>query len=76
MRGQDIGKMDEIMIDTVKEQVAYAVLSFCGFLGITFPAILLLAAPILAAQAVVAERTVRAFYVPGSSTPMTIRWSE
>jgi sporulation protein YlmC with PRC-barrel domain len=31
--GQDIGKIDEIMIDTPTGRVAYAVLSFGGFLG-------------------------------------------
>ena len=32
-RGEDIGKIDEIMIDTPSGRVAYAVLSFGGFLG-------------------------------------------
>jgi sporulation protein YlmC with PRC-barrel domain len=32
-RGEDIGKIDEIMIDTPTGRVAYAVLSFGGFLG-------------------------------------------
>jgi sporulation protein YlmC with PRC-barrel domain len=31
--GETIGKIDEIMIDTVTGRVAYAVLSFGGFLG-------------------------------------------
>jgi sporulation protein YlmC with PRC-barrel domain len=31
--GEDIGKIDEIMIDTPTGRVAYAVLSFGGFLG-------------------------------------------
>ena len=31
--GDDIGKIDEIMIDTPTGRVAYAVLSFGGFLG-------------------------------------------
>lgn len=32
--GQDLGQIDEIMIDTITGRVAYAVLSFGGFLGI------------------------------------------
>jgi len=32
-KGEDIGKIDEIMIDTPTGRVAYAVLSFGGFLG-------------------------------------------
>jgi sporulation protein YlmC with PRC-barrel domain len=32
-RGEDIGKIDEIMIDVPTGRVAYAVLSFGGFLG-------------------------------------------
>ena len=31
--GEDLGKVDEIMIDIVSGKVAYAVLSFGGFLG-------------------------------------------
>jgi sporulation protein YlmC with PRC-barrel domain len=31
--GEDIGKIDEIMIDTRTGRVAYAVLSFGGFMG-------------------------------------------
>jgi sporulation protein YlmC with PRC-barrel domain len=31
--GEDVGKIDEIMIDTPTGRVAYAVLSFGGFLG-------------------------------------------
>lgn len=31
--GEDIGKIDEIMIDTPTGRIAYAVLSFGGFLG-------------------------------------------
>ena len=31
--GDDLGKIDEIMIDTTTGRVAYAVLSFGGFLG-------------------------------------------
>lgn len=31
--GEDLGKIDEIMIDTAAGPVAYAVLSFGGFLG-------------------------------------------
>jgi sporulation protein YlmC with PRC-barrel domain len=31
--GEDLGKLDEIMIDTPTGRVAYAVLSFGGFLG-------------------------------------------
>jgi sporulation protein YlmC with PRC-barrel domain len=31
--GEDVGKIDEIMIDTSTGRVAYAVLSFGGFLG-------------------------------------------
>src|SRR5581483_6177035 len=31
--GEDIGKIDEIMIDTPTGRVAYAVLSFGGFMG-------------------------------------------
>jgi sporulation protein YlmC with PRC-barrel domain len=31
--GEDLGKIDEIMIDTPTGRVAYAVLSFGGFLG-------------------------------------------
>jgi sporulation protein YlmC with PRC-barrel domain len=31
--GEDIGKIDELMIDTISGRVAYAVLSFGGFLG-------------------------------------------
>lgn len=31
--GEDIGKIDEIMLDTPSGRVAYAVLSFGGFLG-------------------------------------------
>jgi sporulation protein YlmC with PRC-barrel domain len=32
--GEDLGKIEEIMIDAATGQVAYAVLSFGGFLGI------------------------------------------
>jgi sporulation protein YlmC with PRC-barrel domain len=32
--GEDLGKIEEIMIDTDNGRVAYAVLSFGGFLGI------------------------------------------
>jgi sporulation protein YlmC with PRC-barrel domain len=32
--GEDLGKIDEIMIDTPTGRVAYAVLSFGGFLGL------------------------------------------
>ena len=32
--GEDMGKIDEIMIDTVTGRVAYAVLSFGGFVGL------------------------------------------
>jgi len=32
-KGEDIGKIDEIMIDVPTGRVAYAVLSFGGFLG-------------------------------------------
>jgi sporulation protein YlmC with PRC-barrel domain len=32
--GRDIGKIEELMIDVVTGRVAYAVLSFGGFLGI------------------------------------------
>lgn len=32
-RGEDIGKIDEIMIDIPTGRIAYAVLSFGGFLG-------------------------------------------
>src|SRR5579863_6271619 len=32
--GEDLGKVDEIMIDVPSGKVAYAVLSFGGFLGI------------------------------------------
>jgi sporulation protein YlmC with PRC-barrel domain len=32
-KGEDIGKIDEIMLDIPSGQVAYAVLSFGGFLG-------------------------------------------
>lgn len=32
--GEDMGKIDEIMIDTVTGRVAYAVLSFGGFVGV------------------------------------------
>jgi len=31
--GEDLGKIDEMMIDTLTGRVAYAVLSFGGFLG-------------------------------------------
>src|SRR5690348_4704546 len=31
--GEDLGKLEEIMIDVVSGRVAYAVLSFGGFLG-------------------------------------------
>jgi sporulation protein YlmC with PRC-barrel domain len=31
--GEDVGKIDEIMIDTPTGRIAYAVLSFGGFLG-------------------------------------------
>ena len=31
--GEDLGKLEEIMIDVVSGKVAYAVLSFGGFLG-------------------------------------------
>ena len=31
--GENIGKIDEIMIDTITGRVAYAVLSFGGFMG-------------------------------------------
>ncbi|HZW02363.1 MAG TPA: PRC-barrel domain-containing protein [Anaerolineaceae bacterium] len=33
-RGEDLGKLEEIMIDLFSGRVAYAVLSFGGFLGI------------------------------------------
>jgi sporulation protein YlmC with PRC-barrel domain len=32
--GQDIGKLEELMIDVITGRIAYAVLSFGGFLGI------------------------------------------
>ena len=32
--GQDLGKIDEVMIDVASGRVAYAVLSFGGFLGL------------------------------------------
>jgi sporulation protein YlmC with PRC-barrel domain len=32
--GQDIGRIEELMIDVVSGRVAYAVLSFGGFMGI------------------------------------------
>jgi len=32
--GEDLGKIDDIMIDTPTGRVAYAVLSFGGFLGL------------------------------------------
>lgn len=31
--GEDLGKLEEIMVDTTSGRVAYAVLSFGGFLG-------------------------------------------
>ena len=34
LAGQDIGRIEELMIDVVAGRVAYAVLSFGGFLGI------------------------------------------
>jgi sporulation protein YlmC with PRC-barrel domain len=34
LAGEDLGKIDEIMIDILTGRVAYAVLSFGGFLGI------------------------------------------
>jgi sporulation protein YlmC with PRC-barrel domain len=34
LAGQDIGKIEELMIDVTTGRVAYAVLSFGGFLGI------------------------------------------
>lgn len=34
MRGEDIGEIQDIMIDVPRGRVAYAVLSFGGFLGI------------------------------------------
>ena len=33
-KGEDLGKIEEIMIDLDRGQVAYAVLSFGGFLGL------------------------------------------
>jgi sporulation protein YlmC with PRC-barrel domain len=33
-QGRDIGKIEELMIDVVTGRIAYAVLSFGGFLGI------------------------------------------
>lgn len=33
LAGEDLGKIDEIMIDTPTGRIAYAVLSFGGFLG-------------------------------------------
>jgi sporulation protein YlmC with PRC-barrel domain len=33
-QGEDLGQIEEIMIDTQQGQVAYAVLSFGGFLGL------------------------------------------
>jgi sporulation protein YlmC with PRC-barrel domain len=33
-KGEDVGKIDEIMIDVPNGRVAYAVLSFGGFLGL------------------------------------------
>ena len=33
LAGEDIGKINEIMIDTPTGRIAYAVLSFGGFLG-------------------------------------------
>jgi sporulation protein YlmC with PRC-barrel domain len=34
IRGENLGKVEEIMIDAVPGRVAYAVLSFGGFLGL------------------------------------------
>ena len=33
-KGEDLGKVEELMIDTQEGRVAYAVLSFGGFLGL------------------------------------------
>ena len=33
-KGEDVGKIDEIMIDVPNGRVAYAVLSSVGFLGL------------------------------------------
>lgn len=33
LQGEDLGKVEEVMIDSVPGRVAYAVLSFGGFLG-------------------------------------------
>ena len=34
LAGQDIGRIEELMVDVTTGRVAYAVLSFGGFLGI------------------------------------------
>jgi sporulation protein YlmC with PRC-barrel domain len=33
-QGEDLGKIEEIMLDVVDERIAYAVVAFGGFLGI------------------------------------------